>query len=295
MSDKKVDSCLNITRRMPPGDVNDTLDNLILLTVEDDIEDKLCQSIDCPLETMTDKKTQTSFIKCDYNRDGNSWRSPKSNEYNPPFEAEDMFMPSAPLRKLEEEANIACDIYRDLYHAGGVSSVYCWDLTEESWAACWAVVNEVKRKEDLKATSPLKDHSKVKLHWSEIHVFEVKRAGLASGPNLNYQYKLTSTAIVHIDKTDKKGIEMNLSGNRTVQMEREQTVKKASANRSHVAMMGSMVEESATTLLNTMNNIFFGKMNTVLSQLHQNQKDSNKGLYDTLAKDLKKTLKTAPA
>merc|ERR1719192_2725893 len=137
LENKKIDSCLNITRRMPPMDVNATLDSLIKLTVDDDIEDRLVQSVDCPLETMTDPKSNTKYIKCDYNRDGNSWRSPKSNEYNPPFDADDKFMPSADLRVLEERCNVACDIYRDLYHNGGVSSVYCWDLADNSWACCW--------------------------------------------------------------------------------------------------------------------------------------------------------------
>jgi hypothetical protein len=37
-------------------------------------------------------------------------------------------MPSERLRKLEVEANLAFDQYRELYFEGGVSSVYLWDL-----------------------------------------------------------------------------------------------------------------------------------------------------------------------
>lgn len=37
-------------------------------------------------------------------------------------------MPSERLRKLEHDANLAFDQYREMYFEGGVSSVYFWDL-----------------------------------------------------------------------------------------------------------------------------------------------------------------------
>jgi len=300
MADKTVESCLNINRRMPPMDVDNTLNNLIMLADGGEaLEDRLVSAIDCPLEVANDPKASCKYIKCDYNRDGDSYRSPKSNEYFPPFDAPDKFMPSPPTRKLEERCNQACDVYRDLYHDGGVSSVYCWDMGDGAWACCWAVVKNVSLA-DIKSgkkSSNLKDAKEANLHWSEIHVFEVTRKNMVSGASKpEHKYKLTSTAIVHINKKDKKGVKNQLSGNRTIQKTVDAEIEnKKDPNGTHVVTMGKMVEECATALLNTMNNVFFGKMNTVLSRLHQNQKDQNKGLYDSLAKDLKKTLQTAPA
>ena len=62
---------------------------------------------------------------CDYNRDGDSYRSPWSGDYEPFIS--DGPVPSTNLRKLEVLANDSFDIYRDLYYEGGISSVYLWD------------------------------------------------------------------------------------------------------------------------------------------------------------------------
>lgn len=77
------------------------------------------------------------YLLCDYNRDGDSYRSPWSNKYFPPLE--DVFYPSDSLRALEAEANELFDIYRDQYYEGGTSSVYLWDLEGKGFAGCFAI------------------------------------------------------------------------------------------------------------------------------------------------------------
>ncbi|KAF5924704.1 hypothetical protein HPG69_004576, partial [Diceros bicornis minor] len=72
----------------------------------------LLSSVDQPLKIARDKVVGKDYLLCDYNRDGDSYRSPWSNKYDPPLE--DGAMPSARLRKLEVEANNAFDQYRDL-------------------------------------------------------------------------------------------------------------------------------------------------------------------------------------
>ena len=52
---------------------------------------------------------------CDYNRDGDSWRSPWSNEFEPPLEGGDEgTKPSERVRKMEVAMGEAVDIYREL-------------------------------------------------------------------------------------------------------------------------------------------------------------------------------------
>lgn len=70
------------------------------------------------------------YLLCDYNRDGDSYRSPWTNAYDPPLD--DGAMPSERLRRLEVDANAAFDQYREMYFEGGVSSVYLWDLVSLS-------------------------------------------------------------------------------------------------------------------------------------------------------------------
>lgn len=54
------------------------------------------------------------YLLCDYNRDGNSYRSPWSNKYDPPLK--DGTVPSAKLRDIEVEGNNIFDVYRELYY-----------------------------------------------------------------------------------------------------------------------------------------------------------------------------------
>jgi len=56
------------------------------------------------------------------------YRSPWSNTYFPPLD--DGAVPTEKLRKLEIDANMAFDQYREMYFEGGVSSVYLWDLDQ---------------------------------------------------------------------------------------------------------------------------------------------------------------------
>jgi capping protein beta len=97
-------------RRLPPQKVEENLMSLIDIVPE--LMDDLLSAVDQPLKVNICKKTGREYLLCDYNRDGDSHRSPWSNEYDPPIE--DGVAPSAKLRKLEQAANEAFDTYRDL-------------------------------------------------------------------------------------------------------------------------------------------------------------------------------------
>ena len=73
----------------------------------------------------------------DYNRDGDSYRSPWSNEFFPAID--DGFKPPDSLRELELTANRVFDAYRHLYFEGGVSSVYFWELDDTAFAGAFLV------------------------------------------------------------------------------------------------------------------------------------------------------------
>lgn len=93
-----------------------------------DLQEDLLSSVDQPLEIRRCPQTNRDYLLCDYNRDGDSYRSPWSNEFDPPLD--DGTVPSEKVRKLEVAANEAFDVYRELYYEGGVGSVYFWDLDD---------------------------------------------------------------------------------------------------------------------------------------------------------------------
>ncbi|KAG7283301.1 hypothetical protein CRUP_005043 [Coryphaenoides rupestris] len=163
-NDQQLDCALDLMRRLPPQQIEKNLSDLIdlphlLAILVPSLCEDLLSSVDQPLKIARDKVVGKDYLLCDYNRDGDSYRSPWSNKYEPPID--DGAMPSARLRKLEVEANNAFDQYRDLYFEGGVSSVYLWDLDHG-----FAGVILIKKAGD--------GSKKIKGCWDSIHVVEVQ-------------------------------------------------------------------------------------------------------------------------
>ena len=104
-------------RRLPPNKIEQNLSGLLNLIPEE--TDELLQRIDQPLTEDIDKASGRRFLLCDYNRDGDSYRSPWSNTYHPPLD--DGFLPSEKLRTMEVEANELFDAYRELYFEAALS------------------------------------------------------------------------------------------------------------------------------------------------------------------------------
>ncbi|KUL85701.1 hypothetical protein ZTR_08465 [Talaromyces verruculosus] len=126
MADTQFDSALDLLRRLSPRDTGKNLQSITNLVP--DLTEDLLASVDQPLEVRRCLKSNRDYLLCDYNRDGDSYRSPWSNEFDPPIE--DGTVPSERVRKLEVAANEAFDVYRELYYEGGVGSVYFWDLDD---------------------------------------------------------------------------------------------------------------------------------------------------------------------
>ncbi|XP_071450521.1 F-actin-capping protein subunit beta [Hetaerina americana] len=243
MTEQQLDCALDLMRRLPPQQIEKNLSDLI------DLVPSLCEdllsSVDQPLKIARDKEIGKDYLLCDYNRDGDSYRSPWSNAYDPPLE--DGSMPSERLRKLEIDANHAFDQYREMYFEGGVSSVYLWDLDYG-----FAGVILIKKAGD--------GSKKIKGCWDSIHVVEVQEK--SSGRSAHY--KLTSTAMLWL-QTNKDGSgTMNLGGSLTRQVEQDASVSEASP---HIANIGRMVEDMENKIRNTLNEIYFGKTKDIVNGL----------------------------
>ncbi|XP_070496790.1 F-actin-capping protein subunit beta [Chironomus tepperi] len=243
MSDLQMDCALDLMRRLPPQQIEKNLIDLI------DLAPALCEdlltSVDQPLKIAKDKETGKDYLLCDYNRDGDSYRSPWSNTYDPPLE--DGSMPSERLRKLEIEANHAFDQYREMYYEGGVSSAYLWDLDHG-----FAGVILIKKAGD--------GNKKIKGCWDSIHVVEVQEK--SSGRTAHY--KLTSTAMLWLQTNKQASGTMNLGGSLTRQIEQDSPVSETSP---HIANIGRMIEDMENKIRNTLNEIYFGKTKDVVNGL----------------------------
>jgi len=245
MSEEQLDSALNLMRRMPPSRVENSLAGLIEMVPE--LTDDLLAQVDQPLKVMKDTKTGKNFVLRDYNRDGDSYRSPWSNEYFPPVD--DGFLPSKRLRDMELTANNLFDVYRKLYFEGGYSSAYFFDTDEnddQAFGACFLIHKDVDA-----------DKSLEKGWWDSIHVFEV-----TADKDGYFMYKLTTTVMISMVLTDDKVGNVDLSGLRTQQDSKRLMVD---ADSPHIANMGKMLEDIELRIRNAIEGIYIQKTREVIN------------------------------
>ena len=236
MSEERLNSALNLMRRMPPVSVMKSVAGLVELCPE--LSDDIIVNADVPHQIQVDKKLGKEYILCDYNRDGDAYRSPHSNIY---YDEEgnvcDGFQIPANLRDMEKEANAIFDIYRHQYFNSGLSSVYFFEPEDDLFGATFLIHKEVDGDATLR-------HG----HWDSTHVVSVKQAG-----SNEFTYTVTSTVVISMNLEDATTGNVDLSGSLTQQVVR---TKKISPTASHITNMGSMIEDMETALRNKIEGMF---------------------------------------
>mgnify|MGYP006081594689 CR=1 FL=1 len=200
---------------------------------------------------------------CDYNRDGDSYRSPWSNEYFPALD--DGFLPTDKLRELEGEANALFDAYRELYFEGGVSSVYLWDL-DNGFAGSFLI------KKSMQSDKFVKEGS-----WDSIHIVEVmEETGSKSAT-----YKLTTTIMLNMTVNNADLANTGLSGSLTRQSE---VTKEVNATNTHCANMGRLIEDMEIEMRGNMNELYMKKTLEVVSSIRNANPEAAKLSKEHVAK-----------
>eukprot|EP00656_Telonema_subtile_P003519 TRINITY_DN11600_c0_g2_i1.p1 TRINITY_DN11600_c0_g2~~TRINITY_DN11600_c0_g2_i1.p1 ORF type:complete len:279 (+),score=73.19 TRINITY_DN11600_c0_g2_i1:49-885(+) len=251
MAADPLNSAHDLMRRLPPSRTADSI-NDVLDIAGDEAEwaESFLGSVDAPLRVAKDSVNGTPYLVCDYNRDGDSYRSPWSNTYDPPMS--DGSMPSASMRDLEVRANDVFSIYRELYFESGVSSAYFWEVDDSTFASAWLIKKVADTKRGLSQGG-----------WDGIHVFEVQHGGQSSG---TARYKLTSTVLVSIGTDSAERGTTRMGGSTTKQVENDlpfdETVN-------HVVNMGTMLEAMETTLRLEVQGVCFDKTTNITDHLHK--------------------------
>ncbi|CAF4150837.1 unnamed protein product [Rotaria magnacalcarata] len=122
--ESQFDSALDLIRHLRPQQVEKNLSNINDLVL-DLTEEFLLDIVNQPLKVLRDRIVGKDYLLCDYNRNGDSYRSPWTNTYTPPSNGN---LPSDSLRQLEIEANQMFEQYDKMPFDSGVSSVYFWNL-----------------------------------------------------------------------------------------------------------------------------------------------------------------------
>lgn len=234
------------------------LSNLASLISDDDVVDELYQRVDVPLKVAEDTNTKEKckFLLSEHNRDGDSYRSPWSDTYFPPFKDGNGVHPSERLRILELHANEVFNVYRELYYGRttSVSSVYLWD-TSEGFAGCFLVQNALEGGN----------------YWNSINVIDVGKVN-----NHACIYKLTSTILLSIspsneEEEDKLLQQSNISGSLTRHNVRECKVEDPNGmySSSHIINIGKFIEDVESEMRSEMDSLYVRKTKNVVEMMRK--------------------------
>eukprot|EP01068_Selenidium_serpulae_P006987 Selendium_serpulae@DN4572_c2_g1_i2.p1 len=252
-----VHAAVNILRRSDPRFRAETLH--AIGTLNSDMNDQLLDFVERPLEVMWDPEAAKYFIASDYNRDGDSYRSPWTNNYYPNTEGStDFGFPAEFIRQTEELYNSVFDEYRQTYFEGGVSSVYLWDVQGGGFSGAFLVKKEMETLTDLDGGS-----------WHGIHIIEVTPA------SSHVVYKLNSTVLTTFRQSRSTG-DTTMGATLTRQAEQHRKLTDGTAggllNRSpqqqssaqtaqtpHLVFVGRMIEEMESMLSKSFEQIYIAK------------------------------------
>jgi len=264
-TDKQMHCAMDLFRRLPPVQLET---NLTFVTeLVPDLADELLQNVDCPLKVRKDTTTGKDFLICDYNRDGDSYRSPYCNEYFPALD--DGVTPPDRLRKIETHANDLFQSYADQYYEGGIANAYFWDTEDEAEQNFAGAVMFKKDGSGLRGVD--------KGIWDSIHVVDVK----VGSDKKTAKYELTATIILSM-ATEGGGLD--LSG--SVQRQTSKECKFDETYNSHLVNIGNMIQDMENSLRDKLQSVYFDKAREITGYLRSKQNASDRKNMNALNKEL---------
>ncbi|CAG9334504.1 unnamed protein product [Blepharisma stoltei] len=242
-------SSLGLMRRMPPSACEKNLAGVSKLIENEEIVDQVYQRVDKPLELGVCESTGNEFILCEFNRDGDSYRSPYSNNYQPPLP--ESSVPSAELRQVEVKANEIFNEYRKLYYEGGISSAYLWDTNPNEFAGAFLV------KKDLGAAGITEKGA-----WESTNLVTAK----LSPESRTITYTITTTVFLQITINDPAAGRLELSGSVTRQNQETVAARNSLYADPHIYGMIFAVENMESKLRSSIDMIYVGKTSEILDK-----------------------------
>ena len=121
----KPEICIKICQKLPPNLTSQYLSKISPTFINNESKRDISKYLLTPL-VINESDSLGYFLNSDFNKDGDSFRSPWSNEYFPNNEGHRIL--SNELRELEKHLNKLFKIYTTLYYNDNtISSVYIWE------------------------------------------------------------------------------------------------------------------------------------------------------------------------
>jgi capping protein beta len=242
-----VTAAFDLLRHVPPKDTEDRMFDIFDLNEE--LTDELISSVDIPLKIETDQETHQDFIKCDYNRDGDSYRSPFSNKYYPPLD-DGQEIP-AKLRALEELGNKAFGSYLNLYFGFGTLSLYCWEIDDNAFGLGVFVRKDLDDQEKK---------FKGSISCSDVFTITEQDGG-------KHEYQLVSSILLELEvEVEGRKEPVILSGGCA---DTHKKILPAKDNTEHLVNVGKMIEDNAADFMEHVKQIYVSKMSEILGYTKQ--------------------------
>ena len=263
-----IKECIQLNQLMPIIDIDKNIDAISSVIYDnDDLLNEFLQKVDNRTKVCKDDP-KGEFIMCEQNRDGDSYRSPISNQYFPP--TDDAKYPSAPLRQLEETLNKMFKIYVKLYYSTAtLFSVNSWGLgdtlADGSGVAC-LIKNSLTDQKKINTGS-----------WDSSNLITVTCKDGSAGKK-KAKYNLISTVNLAMSFDSKICGKVCLSGTIARSSHFTKDVNDYTNDEAHITNIGVLVEEMENSIRNTLDTVYCMKSKQIIDTARYNPTEGKPGI-----------------
>lgn len=267
-----IEKCIQLNQLLPSANIDKNIDAISTAIYDyDDLLNEFLQKVDSRTYVSNDDP-KGEFIKCEQNREGDSYRSPHSNKYFPP--TDEGRYPSPKLRELEERLNTMFKFYlKNYYSVEAKCSCYCWDLgskIEEGFGVAVVIKNAINHGQKLSNGM-----------WDSSNVITVKFN--EEGGKIKGHYSLVTTISIGVGFKSTVCGNVNLGGIIARSSEKTAVLKTYMDPVNQVEIIGEMIEDMETNLRNVINVIYVQKSKEIIDTARFNPTMGKPGMAQAQA------------
>ena len=268
-----IKECIQLNQILPISNIDKNIDAISAAIYEnDDLLNEFLQKIDNRTEISNDD-SEGPFIKCEQNRDGDSYRSPISNKYFPQPEDGEGKFPSPDLRKLEEKLNKQFKIYtRSYYGSNALSSCYTWDFSEnikDGFGVAVLIKNNINQENNINEAI-----------WNSSNLVTVSFE--ENNGKITANYKLITNVSLIMSFDNKICGKVSLSGMVARASNLSKTVKDYVNDDSHIQNIGVLIEDLESSIRSTLDVIYISKSKEIIDTARFNPTLGKPGIAQAL-------------